>query len=383
MNSVQVKRVQTVVLCALLCGCAGKQVRIEGRFAGAVDAKMPLEMLGPGHRSVVDTISTDDQGHFSAKVKLSSPEAMIYNLQVPGGLIPLVLSGGERIKLNSAGNLARNYTVSGSPESELICELNAVMTAGAEELDSLTTLFLKTPGEEARKEITSQYLKAYYRIKQDQVRFIVTYPGSLAAVYALYQRLPNDNVLFNGEGDVVYYRVVADSLASVHPKSPYLTPLKGQISRMEGQRALADKITGELTQISFPELDMPDMYGRKQKLSALEGNVILIDFWTAADPRARINNAELKQLYDQYKDRGFVIYQVSVDESKSLWVTTIQSQRIPWISVCDLRGTDSPSLRLYGVKALPANIIIDKQSNIVARDLYGEKLEVKIRELTK
>ena len=74
---------------------------------------------------------------------------------------------------------------------------------------------------------------------------------------------------------------------------------------------------------------------------------------------------------------------MAIDTSKPLWITAVQEQQLPWISVSDLRGRASTALTLYNVQKLPANFLIDRQGTIVARDIYGKSLEEKLDELTR
>ena len=66
---------------------------------------------------------------------------------------------------------------------------------------------------------------------------------------------------------------------------------------------------------------------------------------------------------------------MAIDTSKPLWISTVQEQQLPWISVSDLRGEASPAVGAYNVQALPANFLIDREGNIVAKNLYGNDLE--------
>ncbi len=73
--------------------------------------------------------------------------------------------------------------------------------------------------EEIRR-IESEYWAEYRRIKHEQIKFIVEHKSSLAGVYALYQRLPGETYLFNLDGDVIYYRMVADAIEERYPDLP-------------------------------------------------------------------------------------------------------------------------------------------------------------------
>ena len=77
------------------------------------------------------------------------------------------------------------------------------------------------------------------------------------------------------------------------------------------------------------------------------------------------------EVYAEYADRGFENYQNGVDVSKDIWLNAVQEQQLPWISVCDFRGRNSPALGLYNVQRLPANFLIEREGIVVARELNG------------
>ena len=167
---------------------------------------------------------------------------------------------------------------------------------------------------------------------------------------------------------MVYYRTVAEALQESYPESPYLQSLQAEIARMDARISLTSQIT---------EARHPDIYGKKIRLSSLAGKVVLLDFWSAELGSSNALNADLKELYRKYADApvGFEVYQVAVDTSKPLWITAVQEQQLPWISVSDLRGHSSVALGLYNVQRLPANFLIDKEGTIVAKNIYGKSLE--------
>lgn len=74
---------------------------------------------------------------------------------------------------------------------------------------------------------------------------------------------------------------------------------------------------------------------------------------------------------------------MAIDSSKPLWITAVQEQQLPWISVSDLKGRLSPVVGLYNVQKLPANFLIDREGTIVAKDIYGKSLDDKLAELTR
>ncbi len=363
--------------------CQKESARLQGYFIGAADNPIYLERVTPGYTVVVDSARTNEKGEFGFKINLKDRQPTIFNLRYNGNMVPLLIAPGEKVRVTSMGDVSRSYKVAGSPESELVGRLHGILTDGMGRLDSISNLFaLSSPDGPERRELTRAYYSEYYRIKQKQIRFIVENSSSLAAVYALYQRLPGDDVLFNGESDFVYYRMVADSVHMRYPESRYVIALEKEIETRNAQIELQNKLLDNAVEIAdYPEIELPNMYGQKIKLSSLAGSVIVLDFWSASITESRINNAELKELYSAYSDKGLAIYQVSLDTSKPLWVNTVQEQKLPWITVCDFRGEQSLAVRMYNIRSIPANFIIDREGNIVAKNLYGDALEKKVKEL--
>ena len=365
-----------VSLLATLASCQSSKVKITGRFVGSQADMVYLEQVGTLEHSVIDSIKLGEDGGFALKIDNGTTTPTLYNVIYDNERIPLLLKAGDRVTLRAAGSVLRNYTVEGALESELLREFNKSYIEGAIKLNDAVSRYTAADiDEKQREEIAREYTQIYRDIKRNQLRFIVEHKDRIAAVYALRQRLPNDAYLFNGDSDVIYYRTVAEAIEQSYPDSPYLPILRSQIARMDAQISLLSQVK----QTNFPEIEMPDMYGKEIKLSSLEGKVILLHFWSAAIGNGNAINADLKKIYEKYHDRGFEIYQVAVDTSKAAWINAVQEQQLPWISVSDLLGESSPALGVYNIGKLPSNYLIDRSGNIVAMDLAGDKLDAEIQ----
>ncbi|MFG6340926.1 MAG: AhpC/TSA family protein [Alistipes sp.] len=372
----------TLVAALFLCGCRSSKVKISGRFVGNEAKTVYLEQVTPLAQSVIDSTLLDAQGNYRFLLKTAPQSPALYNIVYNGERIPLFLAAGDRVEVGSVGNVVRNYTVAGSEESELLRRFYQAFVTGAQNLDKLAQRFSEAGlTEAARQSLIKEYTTEYYRIRREQLHFIIEHKASLAAVYALYQRLPGDTYLFNGDSDVVYFRTVAEALEQSHPESPYLQSLLAEITRMDARINLSSHIT----ETGYPDLEMSDIYGKKIRLSSLLGKVVLLDFWSAELGNSNALNAELKEIYAKYAHANtpFEVYQVAIDTSKPAWITAVQEQQLPWISVSDLRGKASTSLGMYNVQKLPTNFLIDKEGTLVARDIYGKSLTTKLDQLTR
>ncbi len=368
--------------CLLAAGCSRDTSAVSGRLVGNDSTMVYLEQVLPGRQVVVDSVSTDDKGYFSFKVKLPAGEPTIYNLLCKDERIPLLVSPGEKIKVHAVGSITRSYSVEGSDGSVEMKRLGEIFFEGTARLDSIFERY-NNAHENLREDIVRNYRDAYYKLKRDHIAFIVSNPGSLVSLYALYQRLPNDD-LFYGANNVIYYRLVADSTGKYFPTSPYVAALQKEVETMEGQLRLANLIKDKMqddNEVDYPDLELPDMYGNMHRLSLLAGKVILLDFWTSTTADSRLLNAEMRELYDRYHSQGLEIYQVGVDRSRSEWVLAVQDQKLPWITVNDFKGSASSPVILYNVQEVPTNFIIGRSGSIEGKNVWGGELEQLIREL--
>ena len=132
------------VLCAAaagLCGCQSSKVRISGRFVGSETRNVYLEEVTPLRQTLVDSTQLSDDGSYRFQLREGSETPALYNVIYDGEYIPLLLAGGDRVEVNAAGSLVRNYTVKGSEESELLRGFYQAFVAGAQRLDEIAQQF--------------------------------------------------------------------------------------------------------------------------------------------------------------------------------------------------------------------------------------------------
>lgn len=363
----------------LVVGCQSEpEAVIYGQFAGS-DAKMYLEVVATDGAHLIDSVALDGEGRYKFVIKGTTEAPSLYNVVYGGSRIPLLVANGESVELNATGDVLADYTVSGSSESELLGKFHKEYVGGKTALEAILKAY-QSANKSTKKELEKQYNASYKEIKRKQISFIVEHKESLAAIYALYQRLQGDQYLSGSEsGDLIHFRAVEESVSQKYPSASLVAILRKDIANIEARIALLNSVEV----CSYPELNGPNMYGEKVSLSSLDGNVILVDFWSAEAGNSNLVNLELKELYEKYESKGFRIYQVSADTSKLAWVTTVQELHLPWISVCDFRGEASPMIKAYNVRKLPSNFLIDRKGNIVAKDLYGKSLEQMLAKILK
>jgi thiol-disulfide isomerase/thioredoxin len=136
-----------------------------------------------------------------------------------------------------------------------------------------------------------------------------------------------------------------------------------------------------ITGAQAPDFSMNDPEGKPVKLSDFRGKVLLIDFWASWCGPCRRENPHVVELYNHYNKKGFDILGVSLDRTREPWLAAIEKDGLLWHHVSDLQGWSNSAARLYGVSSIPHTVLLDKEGKILARNLRGEALTAKLREL--
>ncbi|WP_343561510.1 S41 family peptidase [Sphingobacterium sp.] len=199
--------------------------------------------------------------------------------------------------------------------------------------------------------------------KQDFVR---QHPNSYVSLYLLAEEFN----AYTAEG----YSLAFESLSPALKALNAAESIKKEISRLKVTTTGAEAIDFQRT----------DQNGNLVKLSNLRGKYVLLDFWGSWCVVCRQAHPHMKELYHQYKDKGFEILAIA-DESHSktmqdrekVWKEAIRKDDIPWIHVlAEERNQKINVLQAYGITAFPTKILLDREGKVVMRTIGNLNNEI-------
>lgn len=353
---------------------------VKGVVAGADGQLMYLENVGISNVVTLDSIKLAPGGKFKFTEKRpESPD--FYRLRLNNQLINFAVDSTETISfVADAGTFATSYSVEGSENSKAI---KAITLAQLDANQAISRL--RKEYEDKMISDTTYRMKvlaAADAYKEVARKYIYSAPMSTAAYFALFQQI--DGLLFfdlYDRKDVKAYGAVATSYNHTYPESPrskHLYNLTLQSMKVLRAQRPVDYSNVETKEISFLDIELPDVRGEVVKLSTVApGKVVLINFTAYQTEWSPALNMALGELYTKYHDQELEIYQVSLDSDFHFWRNG--ASNLPWVTVHDPQSVYSQVAGLYNVKQLPALFILDRKGNLVKRVEDVKKLEADVK----
>jgi peroxiredoxin len=345
---------------------------VQGTLTNAAEKMVYLEKFENQMIVKMDSVKILPDGKF--KLKAMGLKLDFYRLAIyPDQFAYLITDSTENISITGDGaSLMKSAKISGSVNTELMRELDMKIIAMEGEMDSIARSASANPqdtsGRGAAFKIFTEKKENYTKFLRG---FIDQHPSSPANLNALSKLSMKD--------DFEYFKKVRDGLKSSNIGNPqYVEYLDKQIVGYESQMAVENALApGNMA----PELTLNTPEGATVSLSSLKGKIVMIDFWASWCKPCRQENPNVVKIYNKYKNSGFEILGVSLDENKDKWVDAIKQDALPWPHISDLKGWQSAAAQVYGIQSIPFTVLVDKDGKIIDKNLRGELLENKLKEI--
>jgi peroxiredoxin len=373
------KKIIFTLICGLPVVSYGQNAafNLQGEIAGA-GAKSKVYLSYRQNGAMVKDSALLKNGIFTFKGEVSGPSSAKIILDHQGSglsaknqdVLSLYLDKGM-LKLKSRDSV-KNAVISGSPintahalyrkaiagPEKIIADINVDWAGASKE---------QKEKEEFMKGLQDRYKPASEEKAKIQEAFIGQHPDSYFSLLALKEL---SGGMKADKAESIFLR-----LAKVLRESKEGLDFTKQIAI---ERATA-------VGVMAPDFVQNDVNDKAVKLSDFRGKYVLLDFWASWCGPCRAENPNVVKAYTEYKDKNFTVLGVSLDQpgEKEAWLKAIKTDGLTWTQLSDLQGWNNAASKLYGVKGIPQNYLIDPAGKIVAANLRGEELHKKLEELMK
>ncbi len=359
-----------VLLSLLICGCQAmaQPAKISGELPSKLRTKpLVLTLMNYETRKdkIVQQITIDKTGAFSFTIELKEPA--IYNLSYgDSSLLHLLVKPNDLIEL--AIN-KQQITCKGSIDTQYLIDYEAnrkkVFNKWLKRTYDSSEMAVKS-GDKARIEYwNEEHEKASANYKAELAKWVSQpfFINSLAVVH--------HSLRWHADNDIALMNTIA---IAINKKYPSYELTRQLVNKINSTKRIA---IGSIA----PSFQTKNTQGEIVALKSYGGQFTLVDFWASWCGPCRQESPTLVRLYNAYHKSGFSILSVSIDTSEQRWKAAIQKDGYTWQNVSELNGYASAAAALYNVSAIPASFLLDKDGKIIAKNLRGKNLEMKLEEL--
>lgn len=364
-----------ITIIALLSGCNESKrtgtFELSGNLSNTNGETIYLEKLINPQPVIVDSTVIDEKGNFKFSNYL--PKIGFYRIKLSQqNFAMLVLDSSDKVKVTAnAKDLGNTYKVEGSPETILFMEYNEISKKNKIQIDSLNQSF---------QQMAQQ-------VKMDSLRMDSLsrlFEAPFNTIMSSFNKSMSEKILMNTEK---YASIIAIQGMEPEKYSDVFKKLDvGLTKRFPDDKnvKMFHQMVSKILSINIgqeaPEIVLPTPDGKDLALSSFKGKIVLIDFWASWCGPCRKEMPNVVKAYKKFKNKGFEIYGVSLDQDKSRWLEAIQKDGITWPQVSDLKYWECEAAKIYAVEGIPYTVLLDKEGKIIAKNLRGAELEKAIEE---
>lgn len=377
----------SIILAILVGACKSNSAEISGTLTSSVSGEyIFLDELRSNDLITVDSAIISEDGKFSLVQEIKASSFFLLKIN-ENNFLTMLIEPGEKISLvASYDSLNFPISVSGSKGTESMVEYNRILRGTINKMTELNDIYMQNVNSPELPSIMASLDSTAQSYLSDINTYTKSYIdknlNSLVSLVALYQQVAPSVYILNPVTDLQYFLKVDSAMSKLYPDYEPVISLHEQVQEMAASIKGEAGIPALNGKTEAPQIALPSPAGDTIRLSSTRGSIVLLDFWAAWCAPCRQENPNLVKAYNQYHSKGFQIFQVSLDKTREAWIQGIQDDKLDkWIHVSDIQYWNSIVVPLYKIESIPSNFLLDKEGNIIASNLRGEQLQIKLAEI--
>lgn len=369
----------TAIFMASCNNLADNEYEIAGTVDPSVNGKNVIleKMGGMMGFTAIDTVKVED-GKFLFKGTATEPSLHFIQVEGVQGKAEIILEEGSidvDVDKDSIFKTKQSGTYNNDKLREYYNDINQVrrkMISFQQKNQPAMTEAYKINDTVVMNRLNKGYEAIAQEMQDNSAKFVENNPKAYISVLLLKQiasmgKTPFDKVKKN------YDKLDADLKKTEAGKE-----LGELITNM--QKEAESKANVEVG-ATAPDFSAPNPDGTTVSLKESLGKVTIIDFWASWCKPCRMENPNVVAMYNELHSKGLNIIGVSLDKEAAAWKEAIAADKLTWNHVSNLKFWEDPIAVQYGIKSIPAVFVLDANGKIVAKDLRGDALKAKVKEL--